>query len=280
MNRDPLLSFVIVTWNSERTIRETIESILDTLQENGVKGYEIFIVDNGSTDATRKHLEAYMGNEHFQLILLEKNEGTTYTRNLALRQSRGSYICIMDSDVAIKKWNVKRSLEFIDGHGCLLAPALRYPDGTIQNSVKKFPTLTAKLLKLLKIFFGIQKYASLDFYDGFPFHTTMAVESAISALWLFPSEFLHEVGYTDEKIFYAPEDVDYCLRIQKAGHDIYYYPELEAIHHTQHISHKSPFSKIALSHFFGLLYYFVKHKYLFSTVKLKRQIEFNRRGKR
>jgi GT2 family glycosyltransferase len=279
MNRILLLSFVIVTWNSERTIGETITNLLDILRDNDIEGYEIFVVDNGSTDGTQKLVEAYGRNKHFRLVFLERNRGTTYTRNLALRQLRGRYICIMDSDVAVKKWNVRRSLEFIDDHECLLAPALKYPDGAIQDSVKRFPTLSTKLLKLLKIFFGIQKYTGRDFYGDFPFHTATVVETAISAFWVFPADFLRDVGYLDEKIFYSPEDIDYCVRIQKSGHDIYYYPEMEAIHHTQHISHRNPFSKIALSHFGGLLYYFLKHQYLFSATALRKQIEFKRRNK-
>jgi GT2 family glycosyltransferase len=279
MNRILLLSFVIVAWNSERTIGETIANLLNTLRDNDIEEYEIFIMDNGSSDGTRKLIEAYEGNKHFRLVFLERNRGTTYTRNFALKQLCGRYICIMDSDVAVKKWNIRRSLEFIDGHECLLVPVLRYPDESIQNSVKRFPTLPTKLLKLLNIFFGIEKYAGRDFYEELPFNTATIVETAISAFWLFPADFLRDVGYLDEKIFYSPEDVDYCVRIQKSGHDIYYYPEIEAVHHTQHISHKNPFSKIALSHFGGLLYYFLKHRYFLSAMALRKQIEFDRSNK-
>ncbi|MHB9028530.1 MAG: glycosyltransferase family 2 protein, partial [Candidatus Latescibacterota bacterium] len=61
---------------------------------------------------------------------------------------------------------------------------------------------------------------------------------------------------------YSPEDVDYCIRTWKKGKRIVYYPEFTVLHHVQRITHKKFFSRIAFSHFFGLLYYFLKHRYV------------------
>jgi len=255
----------MLTWNSKKTVSASVLSILNILDNNKINDFEIFIVDNGSTDGTIEILDDYQNNQNIRVIKLGTNKGTTLSRNVALKQISGKIVCVIDSDVAIEAWDIKKSIAFIKKHDCLIAPALSYPNGVFQHSVKKFPTLISKLLKLTNILFGVQKYANLDFYHDMPFKEIVAVETAISAFWLFPASFLNNIGYFDEKIFYSPEDVDYCVRIKKAGCPIYYYPEIKAIHFTQQISHSKPFSKISLSHFYGLLYYFYKHKYLLSA---------------
>ncbi len=264
-----MISFVLLTWNSEKTISASIESILSVSLQNGIDNFEIYVVDNGSTDGTLQILDKYAQDQYVKTIKLNKNCGTTYSRNIALKQVKCEFICIIDSDVVIETWDIKKSLDFIKKNNCLLAPALHYPDSSFQNSVKRFPTIVSKLLKLTKIFLGIGRYADLDFYKEMPFREIANVETAISAFWLFPAFFLKVVGFLDEKIYYSPEDIDYCVRIRKAGYPIYYYPETKAVHHAQQISHAKPFSKLSRSHLYGLFYYYFKHKYLFSAKRIR-----------
>jgi len=266
------ISFVILTWNSEKTIKDSIDSISSTMDKNSIDNYEVFVVDNGSRDSSGTMLKEYSAkDDRFKIVMLETNKGTTISRNLVLKKVQGDYICIMDSDTIIEEWNVHRSVDFLKKSPALIAPRIRYPNGIIQNSVKKYPTLTDKILKLPKIIFGYDKLAKMDFYKDISFDSIARVETAISAFWLFPNFFLNDVGLLDENIFYSPEDLDYCVRVQKAGYPIYYYPEIKCIHVTQQISHKRAISRISISHFLGLLYYFMKHKYLFSAAKLRRK---------
>jgi hypothetical protein len=97
------------------------------------------------------------------------------------------------------------------------------------------------------------------------------VQSAISCCWFFRRELFERLGPLDERIFYAPEDVDYCLRSWKKGRAVVYFPFLKVLHHTQQISHKKPLSKTALSHFKGLLYYLTKHGYWFSRKRIEQK---------
>ncbi len=260
------ISFVILSWNSEQYINECLDSIIDKCNIENIS-FEIFIVDNGSTDRTKTILESYK-EEHaeIQIIILDKNYGTTYPRNLALKRASGKYICVIDSDTKFLSGSLVDVFRYLDDHEKvgILAPRLILPGGEIQHSVKKFPTLLHKLEKLKKIFGGGTS-RDLDFYSEFPFREETPVESAISACWFFRKELLSEIGLLDENIFYAPEDLDFCLRSWRARKDNIYYTKLTVLHNTQQISHQKPLSKIALSHFYGLFYYFKKHGVWFST---------------
>lgn len=256
-----MFSFVILTWNSSKTINDCLLSI----SKNSIKSrlnYEMLIVDNGSNDQTVKMIRDNFKYLPVKLTVLPKNMGTTFSRNIALRQAKGDIICVIDSDAVLQQGDLNEIANRLkDDSLGIVAPKLVLPDGTVQNSVKKFPSLLAKLAKILKIIFNI-KIGDYDWYQDFPFSGETEVDYAISACWFFKRRLLQEVGFLDEKIFYAPEDIDYCLRVRRKGKQIIYYPYLTVLHHCQQITHKYALSMISLSHFWGLLYYFAKHRYL------------------
>jgi GT2 family glycosyltransferase len=255
------ISFIILTWNSERHLERCLESIVRKCGEEEI-AFEIMVIDNGSTDGSQRILRRY-GNAdplRFRIIELESNRGTTYPRNLGLKQAQGEYICVFDSDTEFCSGSLSAALGMLaarPGVG-MIAPKLLLPDGTVQNSVKRFPSLWHKLIKIPRILFGIST-PNADFYSNFPFQGETVVDSAISACWILKRELLETVGYLDERIFYSPEDLDYSFRIRKAGYLIIYHPSLTVLHHTQQISHRKPFSKVSMSHLNGLIYYYRKH---------------------
>ena len=204
------LSFIILTWNSEKYIHACLHSVIEKFAEESLS-FEIFVVDNGSTDSTMHIIESYGRKypKNIHIISLDKNTGTTYSRNLALKKSIGQYICILDSDTRILSGSFREALEYLNEHQDvgLLAPSLVLPNGQVQHSVKKFPTFLHKLQKPRKIF-GDKSFKDQDFYDDFPFTTETIVDSAISACWIFRAYLLSEIGLLDEKIFYAPEDLE------------------------------------------------------------------------
>lgn len=255
------LSFIILTWNSGKYLSRCFDSIRLKCDAEGI-AYEVIAIDNGSTDGSTQIVKRYAAESRgrFRLISLRRNLGTTYPRNLGLKSSTGRHICILDSDTQLLDGSLKAVLDALDTHRQvgLIAPRLLLEDGTIQNSVKKFPAFWQKLIKIPKVVLGL-RIPDVDFYADFPFATARDVDSAISACWFLRRDLLDDVGLLDERIFYAPEDLDYCLRIRSTGRRIIYFPGLTVLHHTQQISHRSPLSRIALSHFRGLVYYFLKH---------------------
>jgi len=151
----------------------------------------------------------------------------------------------------------------------IVAPLLLFETAQVQRSVKKFPTFFEKMSKVMGgRSRGHGGALGNDHYAGFPWQKERAIDSAISAFWLFRRDLLGLVGYLDENIFYSPEDLDYCLRVWKAGKKVIFSPAMVVEHKTQQISHRSPVSYIALSHLFGLLYYYRKHRYFFSRKRL------------
>lgn len=266
------VSFIVLTWNSSRFLTKCFAAIIEKCQRENVS-FEIIVIDNGSTDDS-KMIYSEFGKDHpaeFFVEYLGRNTGTTYSRNIGINQARGQFLCILDSDTELRQGELKSVFDRLkqDTKIGLIAPRLRLANGTIQPSVKKFPTFWDKLLKIPQLVLGM-KSPNNDFYPGFPFQVEREVDTAISACWIFRRELIDHVGYLDENIFYAPEDLDFCVRIRKAGLKVLYWPNLEVFHDTQWISHRKPFSKVSRSHFSGLVYYFRKHGGWFSNSHLYR----------
>lgn len=256
------ISFVVLTWNSDPYIRRCLDSLLEALVDSGLDG-EVFIVDNGSTDGTVEILKQYAVVNPVRLkpIYLPKNLGTTISRNQALRQASGRYVCIMDSDVEVAPGLFSVLLDVLNSDESvgMVVPKIVYPSGAWQKSIDKFPTLIHKINRFLRLRQMERKEGSCENFNS----ALRPVDYAISAFWLLKREVFEQVGPLDEKIFYAPEDVDYCLRIWKCGYRIAYVPTAEVVHHTQEISRGLKLNRAKFCHLKGLLYYFLKHRYLF-----------------
>jgi GT2 family glycosyltransferase len=256
------ISFVILTWNSEPYIQKCIESVFSTLAPTPF-GAEVFVVDNGSGDGSAGvvwELARRWPRQVFS-ICLDKNLGTTRSRNLALSRCRGEYICVMDSDVEMKPGAIARLIRTLEADRArgLVAPRLVYPDGRFQKSTDGFPTPGRKLVR----FFGLRAIEAREARSG-RHHRIRPVDYAISAVWVFRRSLIQKVGFLDENIFYAPEDADFCLRVWQAGRQVIFDPGAEAVHHTQEAGRGFRINRTVLHHIAGLLYYFYKHRILFS----------------
>lgn len=255
------ISFVVLTWNSRTYIRKCIKSILVDMAGTPFDP-EIYIVDNGSTDGTPVILKALDRRYQGQVfpIFLEKNYGTTVSRNLALKRVQGEYICILDSDIEILPGLFMESIQTLSSNDDigLVAPQLIYPGGRIQKSHDQFPTIYRKIFRYF--FLKKMEEQAPNLLDK----KVQSVEYAISALWVMKKRTLERVGMLDEAIFYAPEDADYCLRIWKSGRKVVYNPRATAVHHTQEISRGFKPNKAMWDHIQGLFYFFCKHHIWFS----------------
>jgi GT2 family glycosyltransferase len=260
------LSCVIITYNDAGRLPKAISSSALAAAGSGWD-YEILVVDNGSQDNTSQVLSAFQGvlGDNLRVFKLEQNTGTTVSRNMALKAARGDLVCVLDSDAEILGCDLRALAKLLDQvpEVGIAGPRILLPGGHVYDSAKRLPTLSDKLLKLPGVFLR-RPTINHDWYPDFPFERITCVHTAISCCWFFKRGLFERLGPLDERIFYAPEDVDYCLRSWRAGRAVIYYPHLSVLHHTRQTSHRHPFSKTALSHLKGLLYYLRKHGYCFS----------------
>lgn len=267
------VSFIILTWNSKKYITNCLNSILgiSTLEK------EVIVIDNGSTDGTREVIKKEFPT--VRLIKLEKNYGTTYPRNLGLRMANigNDYLCILDSDTVINERAISNLINCLSTQPeyMIAVPRMVNLKNVSQISYKRFPTALIKLLKAIPIKRFNERGERIEKYDFSLDQAVYEIDYGISACWMMKRQVLEVAGYLDERIFYAPEDVDYCATVWKNKGKVILATESKIIHDTQRVSKKNLFSKINFLHFIGLIYYFYKHRYIFSSRHIRENKEIS-----
>lgn len=133
------ITAIIPTFNSERYICDTVESVLT--QTYPV--HEVIVVDDGSTDATEQVLAKYAGRIRY---IRQKNAGPPVARNTGLTHATGDWIALLDSDDLWVRTKTERQMDYLTAHpacGLVYTDMKTFDDtGIIEESVKVSRNLT------------------------------------------------------------------------------------------------------------------------------------------
>ena len=265
------VSIIILTWNSEQQIGACLASLDRGLSEFSS---EVIVIDNGSQDQTCAVIGEVRPDA--QLLCNLENRGVAPARNQGIQLARGEYVLILDDDTVVQPGALDVLIRYMEAHSeaGLCGPRLTDADGNLQLSCRRFPTLIDKLARRLPSILGqeIARKAEMADWDH---RTIREVDYVIGACQVIRHRALQEVGLFDERIFYGPEDVDICLRLQQAGWRVVYNPDAVVVHEERRMS-RSLGSGLVWKHICGLGYYFWKHGYLLSCKGLYAQLAQSR----
>jgi N-acetylglucosaminyl-diphospho-decaprenol L-rhamnosyltransferase len=216
------VSVVVVTYNALPWIERCLES---------VRGHERIVVDHGSTDGTLE-----LVRERFQDVRLveQENKGLGGGSNAGMRVASGDYFLLLNSDAWAVGNAVERLVEFADTHpeAAVVGPRLSNPDGSLQRSVRGFPTLwrlATEYLFLRKL--APRSRALNAFYGaGFAYDRVLEAEFLMGACLLVRREAADTVGLFDEDFFMFSEETDWCYRFLQVGWKVLFYPGAEFVH--------------------------------------------------
>lgn len=264
-----IFSVVVLSFNSKRTIEKCLNSLISSLDEFKQPS-EVFVIDNGSIDGSVELIKDYASTypDIIKPTFFKENTGTTFSRNSGLKSSKGEYVLILDSDAYMTFSALKVMKDYLDQSPKvgLVCPKLIYGDGRFQLSTDIFPTITRKFQRFLALD-NIQKNVVESSLK------TGKVDYAISACWLIRRDAVNAVNGFDEAIFYAPEDVDYCIQVWLNKFEIHYLIDETVVHDAQELSRGFKITKFHIEHVKGLLYLFKKYGYGFSARSLYKKIK-------
>lgn len=103
------ITVIIPVYNGEKTISETLESVLKQTYNN----FEIVIVNDGSTDTTQVILNDYAEQDSRIKVISQKNSGVSAARNNGIVHSEGKYVCFLDADDMYSKTFLEKMYEKI-----------------------------------------------------------------------------------------------------------------------------------------------------------------------
>jgi GT2 family glycosyltransferase len=216
------VSVVVVTYNALPWIERALES---------VRGHETIVVDHGSTDGT---LELVRERFPEARLIEQENRGLGGGSNAGMRVASGDYFLLLNSDAWALEGSLERLVAFAEQHAeaAVVGPKLLNLDGTLQRSVRGFPTLW----RLATEYFFLRKLAPRSralnaFYGaGFVYDEPREAEFLMGACLLVRREAADTVGLFDEDFFMFSEETDWCYRFRQAGWKVLFSPEAEFVH--------------------------------------------------
>lgn len=105
----PKITVYITAYNYGRFVKKSIESVVNQTEQD----WELIVINDGSTDDTKKIISEYEKNKKIRIINQE-NKGLNITNNIALRLSKGDYIMRLDADDYLAPSALKELSDFLD----------------------------------------------------------------------------------------------------------------------------------------------------------------------
>jgi N-acetylglucosaminyl-diphospho-decaprenol L-rhamnosyltransferase len=235
------LSIVIVNWNVQELLRRCLLSLSrGAARITPTPGmiepelaYEVIVVDCASSDGSVEMVRREF--PWVRLIASDENLGYARGNNLGLVEATGRYLLILNPDTEIVGDALAMMARYLDAHPGVgaLGPQLRYPDGTLQSSRRRFPSLATAFCEstLLHQWFPNNRTARRYHLADRPADVTQPVDWLVGAALMIRREAWQQVGPLDEGFFMYFEELDWCRRCRAAGWEIYYLPAAQITHH-------------------------------------------------
>lgn len=225
----PDVSVIIVSWNAKAHLLNCLHSLIDT-----ANGYsqELIVVDNASSDGSPDVVASQF--PAVKLIKNAENLGFAKANNIGMQTSRGRYVCLINSDVIVLEGCIEKLMAFMDeNHNVgMTGPRILNPDHSLQVQCRRFPTIWNNICQALGFnkLFPKSAIFSEPFMNYWAHDKVQKVDVITGCFWMVRRKAVDKVGLLDEDFFIYAEDIDWCKRFNKAGWDVLFYPEAEAIH--------------------------------------------------
>jgi GT2 family glycosyltransferase len=181
---------------------------------------DLMVVDNGSCDGTAEAIRS--AHPRWRVLNLTENPGYGAALNRAFMSSDSPYLLALNADVSLDQGALAAMLAFVDAHpACgVVAPRLRYPDGSPQPSAKRIQSLAFALGEVLWVHELIPQNPLVQrlYYHEGDLSPGATVETVSGATMLIRRDAYRRVGGFDEGFRMYFEETDFCLRLNQCGY--------------------------------------------------------------
>jgi GT2 family glycosyltransferase len=254
------LSICILTRTQPELFPQCVTACVAEIDRAHVEA-EIIVVDNGSCD--RYPEKTARLHPLVKVIRSDENMGFSAGNNLAIRQSQGTNILILNDDAILRRSCLRLMMRKLESDLRLgaVGPKFVNPDGSLQRGFngRRATTLRSVLsgaLQTWKIFdkWWLSRRTLTQLKDD---NKSAEADELAGACLLVRRQALDEVGLFDEGFYYWSEDADLCWRLRSAGWRIFYVAEAQVTHHgSASLNHIEIFERSKM--FYASLVYFMR----------------------
>ena len=251
------LSVVIVNYNVRYYLEQCLDSVLKATKNIEA---EVLVFDNHSKDGSVDYLKTRFPQVHF----IESNHNLGFARgnNVAIRQSQGQYVLLLNPDTFVGEDVLADTLAFMEAHpkaGALGVRMLKNTGEPALESRRGLPSPMTAFYKMCGLCSRFPKSRRFGrYYMGYlPWDKPAQIEVVSGAFCLLRRKVLDDVGLLDEDFFMYGEDIDLSYRVLKGGYENWYFPA-RIMHYKGESTQKSSFRYV---HVFydAMLIFFRKH---------------------
>ena len=245
---------VILTWNDGLLLRHAVSSVLESV---GVEA-RVVVVDNGSDDGLNLPT-----HPSITVIRNEVNRGVAAGRNQGIQQGNAPYVLLLDSDARLAPDALEAMLTHLVEHRDIAVVGPVFIGQKPSESGGEAPTLRTKLDRLRGARSTYVGYETSD-------RDAWDVDVVIGACQLIRRSAYDQVNGIDERYFYGPEDVDFCMRLRTVGWRVQQLAAA-AVHHPPRRRNRSLFTRRGMAHAWAVTRFLWRHRGFQSSVESSRR---------
>ena len=231
-SNEPLVSIIILNRNGLTHLKRLFN---DFSKKTDYSNFECIIVDNNSDDSSVDYLKSL--NVNFPLKIIENDENMSFSKanNESCKIANGEYILLLNNDIEPTfGWlNEMMGVMLNNDNVGSVGAKLVFP--YYENKPKQSYKIqhSGDILSFRKKPYTIYAYNQNKFADPFDskVNDLKKVVSVTAAAILIKKSIYEEVGGLDEGYIYGYEDVDFSLKLNQRGYDIWYCPSALLFHH-------------------------------------------------
>lgn len=248
----------IVTTNELRFTAQCLDSVSASAKHNSLK---VVLVDNCSSDGSAEIVrERYSWVE---LVERECSYSFAANNNVAFARYPSEHFLMLNPDTVLGEGAVDTLVKFMGDHPHCGAcgPKLVFPDGSLQHSCRKFPTLWSTLLRRspVRLLLPSDRRGGKHLMVSVSHDSEMEVDWMLGACILVRRAAIRGAQLLDDRFALYCEDIDLCLRLKKGGYATYYVPSATVVHHHLAKSDSKLLCRESLLHAKSMFHFIRKH---------------------
>ncbi len=223
------LSIVIVSYNTREMLRKCMQSLPASLPHHS---WDVWVVDNDSSDGSAEMIACDYPAAH--LISNRHNPGFACANNQALKECSGRILLLLNPDTEPHPGSLSLMIDYLEKHDDVgvVGPMLLNTDGSLQHNGGRFPSPIRDLLTYTGLIQRLPDSTKMRIrYGSNDFNAVRNVDQVSGACLMFPRSVFDKIGGLDESYFMFFEEIEFCLRVQRTGKRVVYYPEAKVVHH-------------------------------------------------
>ena len=261
------ISFLIVNYYTFEYVKKLTESINCHILEFD---YEILISDNSCNVVEKNKIES-LANSYIKIFIADKNYGFVKSNNYLSKKAMGDLLVLINPDTLLIDKSLENIFNYLFEHVdiAVAGPMLLNEDMSYQISFFKFPNLIS-LFKEHILLFPSNVYAYKTDYKKKQYCNVIK-----GACLIIKSNFLTNGQVFDENFIMYSEETELCLRIQRLGKKVLYYPDAKIIHYGEKSTSQKIANEYSLFHYYRSKLIFLKKYYKKNKMNFARLILFS-----